>query len=341
MIRDFIRWVLLCTFGVVVVMGLLIGLALRWPLQTQMLQPQTSSTPSQNDVHVSSGRGAKAIALELQAQGLDVQPILFVVAVHLQQVAHRLKAGRYELPSKLDTWDLVRLLSEGNGALNSFVIVEGQSSALVLQRLRAEAKLKDDWPGLSADHIAQTLRLPGGHLEGWLYPDTYKYAPGSPLSAFVKRAVRLQQQALDSIWLQRDRQLPLKTPYEALVLASIVEKETGLAQDRAKIASVFVNRLRLGMLLQTDPTVIYGLGAQFDGNLTRLHLKTDTLYNTYTRPGLPPTPIANPGRAALLAATRPERTAYYYFVAKGNGASVFSQNLTDHNQAVRRYQLGR
>nr|WP_306173597.1 endolytic transglycosylase MltG [Limnobacter humi] len=293
------------------------------------------------DVHVSTGQGARAIAEELREQGLLVNPTLFTMTARLTGVSAQLKAGRYEVPPGISTWALVTFLSKGVSKLSSVALVEGFTAQELLRKLRAQPDLVDDLAGQSPQQIAKTLGLEGGSLEGWIYPDTYKYSPGSTLSEFLRRATRLQQKTLQEAWLQRAPGLPLKSPYEALILASIVEKETGQAKDRPKVASVFVNRLKAGMLLQTDPTVIYGVGEQFDGNLTRKHLQTDNPYNSYTRPGLPPTPIANPGKAALYATVRPEESQYYYFVAKGDGSSYFSKNLNEHNNAVRKYQLGR
>lgn len=293
------------------------------------------------DAHVSSGQGARGIANELNQQGLKVNPTLFVLAARLTGSANQLKAGRYELPESISIVGLVEYLSKGQGVLSSVALIEGQTARSLLIKLRAQPDLVDDYAGMDHHAIARKMQLEGASLEGWIYPDTYKYSPGSSLSELLSRAVRLQKLELEKAWQQRDPQSPLKTPYEALKMASIVEKETGLGSDRGKVASVFVNRLRVGMLLQTDPTVIYGVGEAFDGNLTRKHLQTDTPYNSYTRAGLPPTPIATLGKAALYAALNPEKTPYFYFVAKGDGSSYFSKNLNEHNNAVRKYQLGR
>ncbi|WP_394672427.1 endolytic transglycosylase MltG [Limnobacter sp.] len=293
------------------------------------------------DAHVSSGLGARAIANELIQQGLAVNPDLFVLVARLTGSAGQLKAGRYDLPDGISTLGLLDYLSKGQGVLSSVSLVEGQTARALLAKLRNQTDLIDDLPGMDHHAIAEKMGLEGSSLEGWIYPDTYKYSPGSKLSELLSRAARLQQVELEKAWAQRDPKTPLKTPYDALKMASIVEKETGLASDRGKVASVFVNRLRVGMMLQTDPTVIYGVGESFDGNLTRRHLQTDTPYNSYTRAGLPPTPIANPGKAALYAAVNPDKTPYFYFVAKGDGGSYFSKNLNEHNNAVRKYQLGR
>ena len=305
-----------------------------------MLNAPLDRTRDNLDAHISSGLGARAIAEELQTQGLDVDPNLFVLAARLTDAANQLKAGRYEIPRDISTLELVDFLSKGKGILSAVTLVEGFTSQQLLQKLKSQTDIVDDLATLTEKEIAQRYSLPQDSLEGWLFPDTYRYAPGSNLSELLARAIRLQREELNKAWGNRSRDLPLNSPYEALILASIIEKETGIASDRPTIASVFVNRLNRGMLLQTDPTVIYGVD-NFDGNLTRKHLTTDTPYNTYTRPGLPPTPIANPGKASLYAAVRPESTPYLYFVAKGNGESYFSKSLREHNNAVRKYQLRR
>ena len=184
------------------------------------------------------------------------------------------------------------------------------------------------------------LGRPGVAPEGRFFPDTYTYGKGSSDLAVLRRALHAMDRHLEAAWAQRAPDLPLKSADEALVLASIVEKETGRPEDRALVAGVFANRLRVGMLLQTDPTVIYGMGEKFDGNLRRRDLVTDTPFNTYTRPGLPPTPIAMPGKASLLAAVQPADTRALYFVARGDGSSQFSETLPEHNRAVNRYQRG-
>jgi UPF0755 protein len=329
------QWLKRAVFaGVLGLSAFIVGVYLVLNLSIERSQPRV-------DAHVSSGKGARAIAVELNQQGLDVNPTLFVLAARLTNSAGQLKAGRYDLPEGISTLGLVDYLSKGQGVLSSVALVEGQTARALLAKLRNQPDLVDDFPGMDQRAIAIKMGLEGNSLEGWIYPDTYKYSPGSQLSELLNRAVRLQKAELEKAWANRDPETPLKTPYEALKMASIVEKETGLASDRGKVASVFVNRLRVGMMLQTDPTVIYGVGEAFDGNLTRKHLQTDTPYNSYTRAGLPPTPIATPGKAALQAALNPDDTPYFYFVAKGDGGSYFSKNLNEHNNAVRKYQLRR
>lgn len=194
---------------------------------------------------------------------------------------------------------------------------------------------------MTPEQIMAHLGLPGEHPEGRFFPDTYRVARNTPASAVLRQAAQAMERQLAQAWAQRHPDNPLKSPREALILASIIEKETGSGADRAMIAGVFANRLRIGMRLQTDPTIIYGLGASFDGNLRRIDLQTDGPYNTYTRAGLPPTPIALPGRASLMAAVQPASTRALYFVARGDGSSHFSETLSEHNDAVRRYILKR
>jgi UPF0755 protein len=201
--------------------------------------------------------------------------------------------------------------------------------------------LKHETDNLSDEQIMHMLGQASTPAEGHFYPDTYTYSKGTSDIKIYKRAFEAMQKHISSAWQERSAQAQVKTPEEALILASIVEKETGLASDRSMISSVFNNRLRLGMLLQTDPTVIYGLGAQFDGNLRRNDLKADHPWNTYVHPGLPPTPIAMPGKAAILATLKPAQSDALYFVAKGDGSSEFSSTLEAHNQAVQKYQLNR
>lgn len=306
-----------------------------------MLQSPLARTGDTTDFNVSTGKGARAIARELAEQGLNIDADWFVLATRIKGADASLKAGRYEIPTNLSLLGLVDFLSAGQGVLSTVALIEGHTAAQMLTTLRALPDIQDDLAGLSDAQLAAQFDVEGASLEGWLYPDTFKYSPGSRLSTLVKRAVNLQKSTLQTMWEARQPNLPLRTPYEALKLASIIEKETGLAEDRPNVSSVFINRLRIGMLLQTDPTVIYGLGDSFNGNLTRAHLRTDTPYNTYTRAGLPPTPIANPGRASIHAALHPPKTPYFYFVAKGDGSSYFSKNLDEHNSAVRRYILRR
>jgi UPF0755 protein len=232
------------------------------------------------------------------------------------------------------------MLVRGEETLRTITLVEGWNVRQVRQALAKAEELQAKFHNLSDAQIMEKLGRPGLHPEGRFYPDTYTYAKGSSDLALLQRALKSMDKHLAKAWLTRLPNSPLKTPDEALILASIVEKETGKAADRPLIAGVFIHRLRIGMMLQTDPSVIYGLGTAFDGNLRRSDLRADTPYNTYTRTGLPPTPIAMPGKAALEAALHPAATQALYFVAKGDGSSHFSSDLTEHNRAVNRYQRG-
>ena len=251
-----------------------------------------------------------------------------------------IKAGNYEIPVGTTPRELLQKLVRGEEALRAVTLVEGWTFRQVRQALAREEQLKPETAGLPEAEIMQRLGRPGVAAEGRFFPDTYTYAKGSSDLAVLRRALHAMDKKLEAAWAQRAADTPLKSADEALTLASIVEKETGRASDRAQIAGVFTNRLRIGMLLQTDPTVIYGMGEKFDGNLRRRDLQTDTPWNTYTRAGLPPTPIAMPGKAALLAAVQPERTQALYFVSRGDGTSHFSPTLDEHNRAVNRYQRG-
>jgi len=226
----------------------------------------------------------------------------------------------------------------GDETLAVVRLIEGWTFRQFRAELAKADALKPTTALMSDEQLMQAIGAPGVAPEGRFHPDTYAYSKGSSDLAVLKRAYRAMQKRLDAAWQERAADTPLQTPDDALVLASIVEKETGVGADRGRVAGVFVNRLRIGMPLQTDPTVIYGLGPSFDGNLRKRDLQTDTPFNTYTRAGLPPTPIAMPGKAALLAAVRPDPTKALYFVSRGDGSSEFSDTLADHNRAVNRYQ---
>ena len=255
--------------------------------------------------------------------------------------ARRIRAGSYEIDRKTTPVSLLEMMVRGDGTMAFVRLNEGWT----LQQFRAELAraeaLKPTTAGMSDAEVMAALGDAATPGEGRFYPDTYSYSKGSTDLAVLRRAHHAMRQRLDAAWAQRATDTPLRSPDEALTLASIVEKETGQSADRGKVAAVFVNRLRSGMPLQTDPTVIYGLGAKFDGNLRKRDLQTDTPYNTYMRNGLPPTPISMPGKASLMAAVRPEPIRALYFVARGDGSSEFSDDLAAHNRAVNKYQRGR
>ncbi len=278
---------------------------------------------------------------QMQEAGIEVQPTVLAWLARLNRAETGIKAGSYSVKQGVTPLQLLGKLTRGEVTQGELTLVEGWSFRQWRQRMDKHPDLRHETTGLSEAQIAERLGQNIAQLDGWLFPDTYLFDKQSSDLDLLARALRAMQRKLDSEWGQRDQGLPYKTPLEALVMASIIEKETGQAADRAMVAAVFVNRLRKGMLLQTDPTVIYGLGENFDGNLRKRDLQADTPYNTYTRSGLPPTPIAMPGLASLQAALHPAASDVLYFVARGDGSSEFSRTLDEHNRAVNRYQRGR
>jgi UPF0755 protein len=293
------------------------------------------------DLSVEPGTTPRGVAQAVADTGTDVSPQLLYWWFRFSGQDRQIRAGSYELERGITPRTLLNVLVRGEEATRSLVLVEGWNFRQVRAALAKAEQLKPETFGLSDEELMARLGKPGLHPEGRFFPDTYTYSKGSTDIALLQRAMRAMDKKVDAAWAARAADLPLKTADEALILASIVEKETGKAQDRSQIAAVFVNRLRVGMPLQTDPTVIYGLGMRFDGNLRKKDLQADTPWNTYTRPGLPPTPIAMPGKAALLAAVQPSQDKSLYFVSKGDGSSHFSSSLEEHNRAVNRYQRGR
>jgi len=292
------------------------------------------------DLSIESGSSARDVANAAVEAGVPLNPMLLYWWFRLSGDARQIKAGSYELEQGLSPRSLLRKLVRGEEALRSVTLVEGWTFRQVQDALRKADQLKPQTQGMSSDAIMQALGMPGVAAEGRFFPDTYTYAKGSSDLAVLRRAAHAMDKKLAAAWAQRGPQSPLQTAEQALILASIVEKETGKGSDRAMVSSVFNNRLRIGMRLQTDPTVIYGLGDSFDGNLRKKDLLTDTPWNTYTRVGLPPTPIAMPGKASLLAAVQPAPSKALYFVARGDGSSEFSATLDEHNRAVNKYQRG-
>ena len=292
------------------------------------------------EITVEPGMSARAVVQALVKGGVDVQPDLLFWWIRLSGQARQIKAGSYEIARGPNPRTLLAKLVRGEVAQRSVTLAEGLTFAQWREILRGAPFLRQDSRELDNSALMAKLGRPGVHPEGRFFPSTYSYGKGSSDLALLRRALQEMDQRLAAAWAQRVADSPLKNPDEALILASIVEKETGRAADRGQISGVFNNRLRKGMLLQTDPTVIYGLGDKFDGNLRKRDLKTDTPWNTYTRSGLPPTPIAMPGQDALLAAVQPATTSALYFVARGDGTSEFSATLEEHNRAVRKYQLG-
>jgi len=303
---------------------------------------QPLRTPAQaTDLSIDPGTLPRGVAQAVADSGVDVNPDLLFLWFRLSGQDRQIKAGSYELEPGITPHRLLRKLARGEEALQAVVLVEGWNFRQVRAALLKEAQLKPDTKGLDDAAVMALLGRPGVHPEGRFFPDTYTYSRGSSDVALLRRALHAMDRRLEAAWAQRTPEAMTKTPAEALILASIVEKETGKPADRPLVSSVFNNRLRVGMPLQTDPTVIYGMGEAFDGNLRKKDLQTDTPWNTYTRAGLPPTPIAMPGKASLLAAVQPPASKALYFVARGDGTSQFSATLDEHNRAVNKYQRGR
>ena len=320
---------------------LLLGAALWWLHEPMSLRLPAGSAVI--DLEIEPRTSARVVASTVVASGADVPVFFLQTWFRFSGEARLIKAGSYELVPGTSPRKLLSMLVRGEETLKSVTLVEGWTFVQVRAALQKAEQLAPDSIGLTPESIMKMLDREGVHPEGRFFPDTYTYAKGSSDLAVLKRAARAMDKRLAAAWSLRSADSPLKSPEQALILASIVEKETGKSSDRAQIGGVFSNRLRIGMLLQTDPTVIYGMGAQFDGNLRKRDLQFDTPYNTYTRGGLPPTPISMPGRASLLAAVQPAATQALYFVSRndGSGGSQFSNNLDEHNRAVNKYIRGK
>ena len=290
------------------------------------------------DFMLSTGGGARSVAQEISKTGNSLNADLFALLVKLSGNGSRLKAGGYELTSGMSPLELMGMLERGEFAQKSVRIIEGWTFKQMRETISKSPHLKHDTADMLDEELLEKIGVEQKHPEGLFFPDTYLFAKGSSELEIYKQAHKSLMKHLENEWKKREEDLPYQSPYDALIMASIVEKETGLHSDRAQIAGVFVNRLRLGMLLQTDPTVIYGMGERYQGNIRKSDLTTDTEYNTYTREGLPPTPIALVGIKSLRAALHPAKTDALYFVARGDGSTQFSNNLADHNRAVDEYQ---
>ncbi|MGB2818844.1 MAG: endolytic transglycosylase MltG [Burkholderiaceae bacterium] len=312
------------------------GLGARWYLYERPL-PMTSDRV---EFRVPAGAGVRSIAQIARTAGVGVQPDAMVAAARFTGTAANLRAGRYAVERGITLAGLLAKLKAGDVLREKLTVVEGITFRELRALLASSAELKPEAANLSVAELLKAVGAGETHPEGLFAPDTYVYDPGTSDLDVLRQAYRRQMKLLQDAWDARSPELPYKTPYEALIMASIVEKETGQASERDQIAGVFVNRLKLGMLLQTDPTVIYGLGEKFDGNLRKRDLVADTPYNSYTRAGLPPTPIALPGRASIEAALKPAKTNALYFVSRGDGTSQFSSSLSEHNRAVDKYQRG-
>jgi UPF0755 protein len=287
------------------------------------------------------GNTLRGVANQLVEERVLAEPWSFTLLVRLHGKAGEVKAGNYYLESHPTPLQLFRMITRGDVSMNEIAFIEGWSFRRMRQVLDENPAIRHDTTQLTEAEILRRIGADYRYAEGLFYPDTYFFSSGMSDLVILKRAHEAMQARFAEAWAERDPLLPYQNPYEALIMASIVEKETGRASERPLIAGVFINRLRINMRLQTDPTVIYGLGERYDGNLRKQDLLADTPYNTYTRGGLPPTPIAMPGGSAILAALHPAATKALYFVGKGDGSHKFSSSLIEHNQAVARYQLHR
>jgi len=329
------------SIAVILILAVVLGLGWLWN-DYQRWTGTPLPIDSARAVTVEPGTPLKLLAARLKADGVLPHARDLSWLARLRGQASEIQAGEYRVTPGMTAADLLHAMVAGRVMLHSITIVEGMTFAEMRARVRANEALAHELKGKSPRQVMQALGAPAGtRAEGWFLPDTYKFPRGTTDQAFLERAYRAMQDYLDAQWRQRADDLVLESPYDALVLASIVEKETAVPEEREKIAGVFERRLKKGMRLQTDPTVIYGLGPDFDGNITRRDLHADTPYNTYTRGGLPPTPICLPSRASIRAVLHPEPGKALYFVATGDGHHVFSDTLAEHNAAVRKYQLHR
>ncbi|MFM0469124.1 endolytic transglycosylase MltG [Paraburkholderia strydomiana] len=299
--------------------------------------------PAQLDVTVKPHSSLRSVTLQLNRGGVPVEPELFIVMTRLLGLQSELKSGNYEFKTGITPYEVLQKIARGD--VNEYVatVIEGWTFKRMRQELDANPALKHDSAGMNDAQLMSAIGAPEasiGNGEGLFFPDTYLFDKNTSDLDVYRRAYRLMRARLDEAWVARSPDLPYKTPYDALIMASIIEKETGKKSDRAMVAAVFANRLRVGMPLQTDPTVIYGMGESYNGHIRKKDLQTDTPYNTYTRMGLPPTPISLPGVASLQAAMNPAQTSALYFVSRGDGGSIFSDTLGDHNKAVDKYIRG-
>jgi len=329
MVKRIKRWLFICLASIVLITVWLAYYAIS-PLKLQ---------PSSQEVVIAPNSGLRSIANQLVAQGVLREPWRFILLAKFLNKEQYLQAGSYTLNKNVSPYQLLLSLNYGKATQGSVTFIEGRTFAQMREKLAKNDAVKQTTTALSDREIMQLLGSQYTTPEGLFFPDTFYFNRHTPDIALLKISYDAMQAKLNKAWQTRDPNLPYKDSYEALIMASIIEKETGKPSERPMIAGVFINRMRFGMRLQTDPTVIYGMGLQYDGNIRKKDLLTDTPYNTYTRSGLPPTPIAMPGMASIEAALHPADTKALYFVGKGDGSHAFSNNLNEHNRAVVLYQL--
>jgi len=322
------RWLTLTVLG----MASLAGAGVWWLQQPLLL------TADSVEVSIEPGSSPRVVAQAWVQAGVQSNPFLLYEWFRWSGQARRIRAGSYEIERGTTPRGLLDKMVRGDEVLATVHLIEGWTLRQFRAELARAPDLKQTTAGLTDAQLMEAIGAAGVAAEGRFYPDTYAFSKGASDLLVLKRAYRAMQRHLDAAWAERGANTPLRGVDDLLTLASIVEKETGAAADRGLVAAVFINRLRIGMPLQTDPTVIYGLGERFDGNLRKRDLLADTPYNTYTRSGLPPTPISMPGKAALLATVHPEPSKALFFVSRGDGSSHFSETLAEHNRAVNKYQ---
>jgi UPF0755 protein len=318
------------------VLCLLGGVAYGWWFLATPIKLAADSVP----FSISPGNSLRAATREMKQAGIRVAAVPFELLGRAQGIGEDIKAGSYQIERGATPLDLLEKITRGDFAYTEVRFVEGGTFRQLRAVLDEHPELRHDTSGLKDSEIMSRLGTPNIAPEGLFYPDTYRVTRDASDLDVLRAAQQAMQKQLAAAWAERDPTVPLANEYEALILASIIEKESGQSADRAQVAAVFANRLRMRMRLQTDPTVIYGLGERFDGNLRKRDLEADSPYNTYLRVGLPPTPIAMPGLPSLRAATKPPQSDALYFVGRGDGSSEFSRSLNEHNRAVRKYQLG-
>ncbi len=296
-------------------------------------------TPEAQEISIKPNSGLKSIANQLVAQQVIPSALPFVILGKLLNKEPFLQAGDYTLNKNVSPYQLMQSLNHGKAMQGSITFIEGKTFKQMREKLLKNDAVKSTIEDLSDTEVMHVVGKGEKHAEGLFFPDTFYFDRNTADIVLLKRSYENMQSKLSTAWANRAPGLPYKDSYEALIMASIIEKETGKASERPMIAGVFLNRLKIGMRLQTDPSVIYGMGDKYDGNIRKKDLETDTVYNTYTRGGLPPTPIAMPGLASIEAALHPEKTKALYFVGKGDGSHEFTNSLVEHNRAVAKYQL--
>jgi len=318
--------------------GLIAALVLASSLSYYAKKP-LNLPPEAQEISIKPKSSLASIGDQLVEQGVLKHAWPFVILTRVLHKESTLQAGDYTLNKNINPYQLLLSLNHGKATQGSVTFIEGKTFKQMREKLAKNDAIKHNIQGMTDSEVMEAIAGKDQHPEGLFFPDTFYFDRGTADTVLLKRAYEIMQSKLETAWADRADGLPYKNSYQALIMASIVEKETGKASERPMIAGVFINRLRIGMRLQTDPTVIYGIGDKYDGNIRKKDLETDTIYNTYTRDGLPPTPIAMPGAASIEAALHPDTTKALYFVGKGDGTHEFSDSLTEHNRAVAKYQL--